>query len=145
MDRKQLAIENFKTMNCNQAVLATLGPELGLSEELCLSVGLSFGGGMGREGKTCGAVTGAYVVIGLWSSKQSPNLQEQKKIAAEKVKEFNRAFIEKNKSIECKSLLNYDLSILEEAEKANKMGLFNTLCPVFVAHSVKVLEELLKD
>ncbi len=144
MERKKLAIENFKTMNCNQAVLATLGPELGLAVEHCLGVGLSFGGGMGRQGKTCGAVTGAYVVIGLWSSKQSPSLQDQKKIAAEKVKEFNQLFIEMNHSLECKTLLNFDLSIPEEAEEASKMGVFDTLCPVLVGNSVVLLEKLLK-
>jgi C_GCAxxG_C_C family probable redox protein len=144
MNKSEKAILFFKTLNCNQAVFAAFGPVYGVSEELCIKLGLSYGGGMGRQGKTCGVVTGAYNVIGLWASEQSNELQEQKQIAAQKVKEFNQLFIRENKYLECKDLLGYDISIPEEAIKIKEQNLSDTLCPKFVGKAVELLEEILK-
>ena len=143
MNNQEIAVKNFETMNCNQSVLATYGSQFGISNELSFTLGLSFGGGMGKQGKTCGAVTGAYIVIGLWSAKQTNDLQEQKNIAALKVQEFNKLFVKDFASIECKSLLEYDMTIKEEAEKINELGLFDTVCPKLVAASTKILDKIL--
>jgi len=143
MTRRQKTVENFETMNCNQAVLAAIGPDFGLSEDLCYKVGLSFGGGMGRQGKTCGAVTGAYIAIGLWSARQTDDKQLQKQVAAAKVQEFNKQFQDAFGSLECKSLLKYDLSVEYEATEAKELGLFDSLCPIFVGSSTEILEQIL--
>ena len=50
-------------MNCAQSVLTAFSDELGLDRNTALRLARGFGGGMGRTGKTCGAVTGAYMVI----------------------------------------------------------------------------------
>jgi C_GCAxxG_C_C family probable redox protein len=55
--------------NCSQAVLSAFGPEMGLDCETALRVAGMFGAGMGRMGNVCGAVTGAFMVIGLKYSK----------------------------------------------------------------------------
>jgi C_GCAxxG_C_C family probable redox protein len=47
---------------CSQAVLGTYGPRLGLSETEALRVSAGFAGGM-RMAETCGAVTGAIMVL----------------------------------------------------------------------------------
>ncbi|MFA9391447.1 MAG: C-GCAxxG-C-C family protein [Prolixibacteraceae bacterium] len=143
MDNQEKAIKNFKTMNCNQSVLVVYGPQYGVSEELSFTLGLSFGGGMGRQGKTCGAVTGAYMVIGLWSAKQSENKSEQKRIATAKVQEFNQMFEKLHGSLECKALLNYDISKPDEAAKVNAQGLFDTICPGLVGNSTILLDKIL--
>jgi C_GCAxxG_C_C family probable redox protein len=143
MKKSEIAKEKFETLNCNQAVLVTWGPGFGLSEELCIKTGLSFGGGMGRLGKTCGAVTGAFMVIGLWASEQSDDLQEQKKLAAKKVLEFNILFSNKFKTLECVELLGLDISDPEEYIEISRKNLFNTLCPVFVGYASDILEEIL--
>lgn len=144
MNNQEKSIKNFETMNCNQAVFCTYGPKFGVEEKLCLKLGLAYGGGMGRQGKTCGAVTGAYNVIGLWSAEQPlKEMAEMKKIAAEKVQEFNRLFIEANGSLECKDLLKYDISIPEQSEKVNELGLFDTVCPKMVGSSAKILDQIL--
>lgn len=144
MNKTEKALQLFKILNCNQAVFATFGPGYGVSEELCIKLGLSYGGGMGRQGKTCGVVTGAYFVIGLWASGQSNELQEQKHIAAQKVKEFNHLFIRQYKYLECKDLLGLDFSIPEEAIKIKEQNLSDTLCPKFVGKAVDLLEKILK-
>jgi C_GCAxxG_C_C family probable redox protein len=48
--------------NCAQAVLRAAGEALG--KEQLHPVALAFGGGMGRTGRVCGALTGALMAIG---------------------------------------------------------------------------------
>lgn len=144
MTKSEKAIQLFKTLNCNQAVFASFGPDYGVSEELCIKLGLSYGGGMGRQGKTCGAVTGAYNVIGLWASQKSNDLPEQKQIAARKVKEFNELFKSHFIHLECNDLLGYDISNSEEAVKIKELNLFETVCPKLVGKETELLEEIFK-
>ena len=144
MKNQEKAIRNFETMNCNQSVLCTYGPQFGVSEQLRLQLGLAYGGGIGRQGRTCGAVTGAYTVIGLWSAQQPEKEKaEIKKLANAKVQEFDRLFIEKNGSLECRELLGYNLSIPEESEKVGELNLFETVCPKMVGSSAEILDQIL--
>jgi C_GCAxxG_C_C family probable redox protein len=145
MNRSGRAIELFaKGWNCNQSVLASWSPDFGVTEELSFKIGLGYGGGMGRMGKTCGAVTGAYTAIGLWVAGQSDDIPTQKKIAAEKVQEFNRLFIEKYGKLECRELLGYDFSIPQEADLIHVKKLTATLCPEFVGGASDLLDKVLK-
>ena len=50
--------------NCCQSVLLPFASELGLSEEQAMAIGSNFGSGM-RHGGTCGALSGAMMVLGL--------------------------------------------------------------------------------
>ena len=59
-----------KGLNCSQAIVATYGPPLGLERDSALKVAAAFGGGMGHLGRTCGAISGALMVIGLHCSKR---------------------------------------------------------------------------
>lgn len=66
MDTLDQSLEYFKKgMNCAQAVLSALGPRLGLDRETCVKIAAPFGAGMARAQKTCGAVTGALMALGL--------------------------------------------------------------------------------
>ena len=49
---------------CSQAILAVYGQPLGLPRKTAMQVAAGFAGGM-RLGDTCGAVTGALMVLGL--------------------------------------------------------------------------------
>ena len=60
------AVACFKEgFNCSQAVLSSFDDDFGLDKDMALKLAAGFGGGMGRMAQTCGAVTGAYMVIGL--------------------------------------------------------------------------------
>jgi len=61
-------IEAFREdKNCSQAVLLGFADRFSIREEHALSIASGFGAGMGRLQKTCGAVSGAYMVIGLYA------------------------------------------------------------------------------
>jgi C_GCAxxG_C_C family probable redox protein len=51
--------------SCAQAVLLAFSPSFGLDESTAKLISSTFGGGMGRLRLTCGAVTGAFMVLGL--------------------------------------------------------------------------------
>jgi len=66
MDEVEHAVSCFKDgFSCSQAVLSAYGEQFGMNREMALKVSGAFGGGMGHLGETCGAVTGAFMLVGL--------------------------------------------------------------------------------
>ena len=63
--RIQSAVERKKTCNCAQAVIATYADKVGITEEQAMNLGNAFGSGMGNMDGTCGALTGAAIIVGL--------------------------------------------------------------------------------
>jgi len=126
-------------MNCAQSVLTAFSDELGLDRATALKLARGFGGGMGRTGKTCGAVSGAYMVMGLLESKAA---REGVEAVYAKVQEFTRRFTELHGSTSCTELLNYDLSDPTELARARAESLFTKVCPVFVKDAVEMIEQL---
>ena len=99
---------------------------------------------MGRTGKTCGAVTGAYMVLGLRQNPTPETAVQVKDKAYALVKEFNRRFIEKNGTLTCKELLGFDLSTPKGAAHFKEKGLSAAVCSRFVHDAVDILEEMEK-
>jgi C_GCAxxG_C_C family probable redox protein len=131
---------------CAQAVLATFAQDHGLSEEAALRISTGFGSGMGRMCEVCGALTGAFMVIGLKygkvvtdGTKYGTNTETTYRLVADLAKKFEA----KNGSIYCRELIGHDLSDPEERTKVVQMGLFNTTCGKLILDSVELLEEML--
>jgi C_GCAxxG_C_C family probable redox protein len=130
-----VAVMKERKMDCSQAVLTTFCEELRLDYTLALKI---------AAGRTCGAVTGAYMVLGLAQeiSPEKPRASSKKTFAL--MKKFNKEFMNKHGSLLCKELIGYDFSTKQGPAKANLKEVFATLCPSFVGTSVKILESLLK-
>jgi C_GCAxxG_C_C family probable redox protein len=144
MNKVERAVSCFNDgFSCSQAVLSTYGEQFGLDRETALKVAGAFGGGMGNMGKTCGAVTGALMVIGLKYGQTRVEDKEPKKKTYRLVKEFAEQFKVRNGSINCTELLGCDLSTPEGMRCAEERNLFTTLCPKFVQDAAEILEELL--
>jgi C_GCAxxG_C_C family probable redox protein len=58
--------------SCSQAVFAAFSEALGLEPMNALKIAQPFGGGIAGTGSTCGAVTGALLVIGLKHGRVRP-------------------------------------------------------------------------
>ncbi len=132
-----------KGHNCCQSIFSTYGTRYGMSEEMTLKIACPFGGGMARLGNTCGAVTGAFMVIGLEHGCVDPEDEESKEETYSLVNTFVQKFMTRNKTIVCRELLGYDISNPQEHEKAENEGLFETLCPKLVQDAAEILEEML--
>ena len=140
MKKSQIAIENFKTLNCAQSVLLSFAGELNLDEMTALKISSGFGGGMAMA-ETCGAVTGAYMVLGLKAQSEGKSIQEIKAEAKVAVRKFNELFIARHGSLKCKKLLSVNISTPEGAAEANQKNLFDTVCAGLVVSSAEILEE----
>jgi C_GCAxxG_C_C family probable redox protein len=136
------ALLNNSPLNCAQSVLSVFCEELGLDKNNALKVALAFGGGMGRTGGRCGAVTGAYVVLGLRPYPDISSPVERKEKVYSLVQEFNRRFSALNKSLNCTDLLGYDMSKAEGLAAARSNKAISRVCPKLVADAVTILEEM---
>jgi len=94
-------------------------------------------------GQTCGAVTGAFMIIGLKHGKVKAEDEEAKEKTYEIVREFVKSFKSLHGSIICKDLLGYDLDIPEEREEVEEKQICETRCPEFVKNAVEILGKLL--
>lgn len=57
--------------NCAQSVLMSFNKDAGVSDELAYKMGACFGLGM-KSGSTCGVITGALMVLGLFGVDDNP-------------------------------------------------------------------------
>jgi C_GCAxxG_C_C family probable redox protein len=145
MDAIDIALDQmFSGFNCSQAILSAFSQQFDLPVEMALRIAAPFGAGIGRMGRTCGAVSGAFMVIGL----KYGNVWAEDQISKEKAYQVARLFAERFQarlgSLECRELLGYDLSKPEELQLIREMGLFQIRCPELVRASVEVLAELVE-
>jgi len=144
LSRAEEAKKQFeKGFHCAPAVLSTYSEQFGLEKALALKIACGFGAGIGRMGKTCGAVTGALMVIGLKHGQVNLADEESSQRTYTLVKKFIDRFTAIHSSIECKELIGYDLSDSGELSLARESGVFKNKCPSFVYDSALILEEVL--
>jgi len=145
MNRVERAVSCFEEgFNCSQAVLSTYGVQFGLDRETALKVSGAFGGGMGRLGETCGAVTGAFMVIALKHGRTRAEDEETREKAYSLVQEFVDRFKARNGSTVCRELIGCDISTLERMKLAEERGVFATICPKFVQDAAEIIEQVLE-
>jgi C_GCAxxG_C_C family probable redox protein len=145
MDNIERAVACFKEgFNCSQSVIATYGPEFGLDRRSAADVALAFGGGIAHTGQTCGAATGALMVIGLAVARKGLPLPEAKKKAYALGGEFLARFRALLGSTDCLTLIGCRLDTPEGMKQAVEKGLFRTVCPKLIRAAAEILEELLK-
>ena len=143
-DRSQTAVDTFKQgFSCSQAVLSAFSDAFNLDRNFALKISQPFGGGIAHRGEICGAVSGALMVIGLKLGRTCAEDIPARERTYESVTHFIQKFENLHGSIVCKELLGYDLGSEEEYKKAEKDGLFETLCPKLVQHAADILTELI--
>ncbi len=137
--KSELVDDQFSKFNCAQTVFSLFAPELGIDEKTALKIASGFGGGMACA-ETCGAVTGAYMVIGLKHGHSTSNPDEKAKTKM-LIRRFNEKFKEAHGSLICKKLVGFDISTPEGSAAANEAGVFDTRCAEFIKTSCNILEQ----
>ena len=130
--------------NCSQSVLAAYAEQFGLTEEQALKVAGGFGGGMGRMAETCGAVTGAIMVIGLKFASTIPGDVQGKENAYAAVREFVHRFKGRNVTVLCRELLDCDISTPEGMKRAQQEKLIKKCCPKLIQDAADILDQLIE-
>jgi C_GCAxxG_C_C family probable redox protein len=149
----------------------TFASHFDLQPDTAAKLGAPFGGGVARRGETCGAVNGAFMVLGLKYGHISAEDQESKEASYRGVQEFIAQFQERNGSIICNELLDCDISTPEGLQSAyvqerngsiicNELldcdistpeglqsaydaQLFNTRCLKFVGDAAEILNQIM--
>ena len=134
--------------NCSQAVFSTLAEPLGLDRSTALKIASPFGGGIGRTGETCGAVTGALMALGLQLGFNELDTDaEDRRSAKERVyalaREFMHRFQERHGALACKALIGIDLSTPAGLQKAREQAVFKTKCTQFITGAIEIAYEML--
>jgi C_GCAxxG_C_C family probable redox protein len=141
---RERAAECFGSgFSCSQAVFAAFSEDLGLDREMALRIAQPFGGGIAGTGSTCGAVSGALLVIGLKHGRRRAEDNAAKEKTYALVSEFIDGFKARHGSIVCRELIGVDLGAPEGHAEAERRGVFRELCPRFVAGAVELLETIL--
>jgi C_GCAxxG_C_C family probable redox protein len=145
MDNVNQAADLFEQgFNCAQAILAAYGKQFGLERETALKLACGFGGGM-RADQTCGAVTGAFMVLGLKHGQTDAADRRPKEKTYELVRQFVEKFESRNGSVMCKELLGCDISTTEGMKAARARDLFVSFCPKMVRDSAEIVEQMLVE
>lgn len=142
MTKEEIKNLFMQGIDCSQVVTGAFAEKMGMTEGQARKVSSCFGGGM-MCGETCGAVTGALMVIGMVYGHSREGDQSQKEIMAAKTGEFKKLFGEKYSSCICRELLGHDISKPGEMEKVLEKGLMFDFCPRVVEDTIDILEKIL--
>jgi C_GCAxxG_C_C family probable redox protein len=143
-ERSQIAASCFEEgFSCSQAVLSAFSDLFDLELDLALKISQPFGGGIAHRGDICGAVSGAFMAIGLKHGRPQADDIPARERTYEAVINFIQRFEDAFGSIICKELLGHDLSTENGQKKAEEEGLFETRCPKFVQYAAELVEGLI--
>lgn len=144
MSKAESAIKHFDNhFSCAQAVLLAFSKDVNLDESTAVKITEGFGGGMGAMGKTCGAVSAAYMVLGMKYGRNNDNGDEAKTLTNAKVQEFTKRFKENFQFDLCLDLLGgYEIYTDDLKAKAREAGAFAN-CSDYVATAARILEEMM--
>jgi C_GCAxxG_C_C family probable redox protein len=138
------AVDLFRSgFNCAQSVFSSFAPVLGMNTKDALKIASGFGAGICYKGEVCGAVSGAYMAIGLKYGRYISEDTEAKEKTYALMRDFDRQFIARNGSLYCNKLLDGDMSTPEGRQKINDERKFQTHCPRFVKDGTEIAEKLI--
>jgi C_GCAxxG_C_C family probable redox protein len=142
--RVQRAVDLFEEgYSCSQAVTAAFADLFHLERDIALRISAGLGGGIGRTGSVCGAVTGAILILGLKFGVTDPKDKAGKLAAYEKVRLFGDRFRERTGSSICKDLLGFEFNTPEGTIRSQQPGAFER-CPQLIQTAAEILESLLE-
>lgn len=131
--------------HCSQSLFGAFADDFGLDLKTAFKISTCFGGGM-RQGGTCGCITGAMLVLGMALGFYDAQDKEQEMYSNQKTDEFIRRFTEQmNGVINCRDILEKDISRPQEMAEIRKEGLILKKCPRALNISIDILEDMLED
>jgi C_GCAxxG_C_C family probable redox protein len=131
-----------QTTNCAQSVINAFVDDLGIDRSLALKLALGFGGGMGHTGGTCGAVTAAYMVLGLKQGFELNAPKANRDNLYAQIQEFNKRFKKLHGTVNCTELLDGNNLGTPDGATAVKEKNLSKRCPGFVADAVEIVESM---
>ena len=137
--QSERALELFsRNYNCAQSVFAACATGKGLNEAQRLALAAPFGGGVARQGEICGALTGAFLVIGeACGEAMAADPVAGRDALYERVHQLTDAFRKAHGSILCRELTGCSLDTEAGQRSFKERGLHQNLCSKLVAFAAE--------
>ena len=131
--------------NCAQSVYAAFAPQLGISEKQAAKMASALGGGLCRMRETCGAVSGAMMVLGALKGYDTPD-DNAKKILYARGQRIMKQFKESFGTLRCLELLQLpkDGALSPIPTPRTREFYQKRPCARFIYEMARLLEEELK-
>ncbi len=143
MTKSLAAQEAFRTgFSCAQAVFTVFAGKYGLPAAVSNRIACGFGGGIAHRSLTCGAVSGAVLVIGLKHGKAAPDDNAAKDKTYADVNELFLRFEERFESSNCGELTGLDLATGDGLRKFRENNVRDQRCMKFVDAACEILESM---
>ena len=130
-------------IHCSQVVVAQYAEAFGYNREKCMHMAAPFAGGC-FQGNTCGAVSGAMMVLGMACGFSKPWSLEENHQLRELTAAFQEGFSSRCGSLICRELTGFDFSKPGEYEQALEANVLFQRCPRYVNTALALLAELLE-
>nr|MDO8135582.1 C-GCAxxG-C-C family protein [Candidatus Njordarchaeum guaymaensis] len=132
--------------NCAESVLLVFLDKWGQYFRLGVtsSAATAFGGGMGRMGHICGALSGGLIVIGLAVGRTDAKDDEGKQKAYGAARDLLQRFKERWGTLTCRELTQCDLSTPEGLSKYRELKLQETKCGPIIKETARTLKTIIE-
>lgn len=126
---------------CSQSLVLGFADNFNLDQKTAKLISSTFGGGMGRLRLTCGAVTGAFMVLGLKFGNEDPKDMDTKLNAYKKVQELAKRFELINQTSNCKEILKQYATAQQVAERKHH----KIICRKVVGDAAAILYDIVTE
>ncbi|MCP4344017.1 MAG: C_GCAxxG_C_C family protein [Desulfobacterales bacterium] len=143
MNKCEFALERFKEgFRCSQAILEAYAKDYDLDPMVARKIATPVAGGS-TVGGECGAVSGAFLVLGLKYGITDPTDMDGFWKLFGKVEEFAGKFEAIHGNINCRQLIGVDVFSEDGYKKFEEKNLHVTHCTKYVEDAVIILEEMI--
>jgi C_GCAxxG_C_C family probable redox protein len=129
--------------NCAQSVFLALAENKGIEQNTALKLATGLGGGIARRQKTCGAITGAILAIGLLTEIEESNIVKYKDTVFARANLLFEQFEKEFCTTECIDLVGEVFSDDSAYERFKNERIFETKCFDFIRFAAEAAENLL--
>lgn len=132
--------------SCSQAVFTVFAELLGMDPKQAHKLSTGLGGGVGRSGNICGAISGGVLALSLLYGSEDGADQEGKMKTYEAVKAYLDEMERRRGSTQCRTLLGgADLWTEAGRAKVKDEGLGDKVCNPLIQETAAYIEALLPE
>ena len=143
-DMVEKAVFYFKEgYNCCESILMSYTEVNNISSNIVPRIATGFGGGIGRRGSVCGALTGATMAISLKYGRDRLD-QSVYDLCVAKSSECYERFKKEFGDVHCLNLIRCDLSTSEGRALFKELNLKESNCVKYVEGAAKIVLDITK-
>lgn len=140
MNKADKAVKLFNEgYACAQSIVLAFAEDVGLDETTAKKISSTFGGGMGRLRKTCGVLTGAFMILGMKFGNEKPDDMKTKLNSYNKVQRITASFKEIHETTNCGKLINKYATEQQIKDRDHH----KLICEKLVRDAANLLDEML--